>query len=314
MLLILTGSADVTASYLAEKLDAAGVAFLRLDTDTCAGRASVGYRLGRPILRLDDRELDAQDVTNVWLRRPREVKITIEGDEAERAHVANEWAEVIEGFLAHIPHERWMNHPTANVRASHKLEQLTRVSACGLRVPETLVTQSREELDAFWEAYDGRIIVKPIASGYLERRDASVASIYTSRVLRKHLVGAPLAPCPTLFQEEIVKAYDVRVTIVDDRMTSVAMHRPIDGDQIVDIRRDNMEGVRYARCAMPDGVQEKLHKLLRSYHLRFAAVDLAVTAGGEWVFFEINPNGQWAWLDLAGATDIWKDFADVFAA
>lgn len=312
MLLILTASHDVTATYLAEKLAMAGVPFLRLDTDTVARDGAVAYRDGEATLRLNGRTVSAGDITTVWLRRPREIAIDIDGDAAERVHVANEWAEAIEGFLAHIPRERWMNHPTANVRASHKLEQLTRARDAGFRVPATLVTQSREELDCFWRAHEERIIVKPIASGYLERVDGTVASIYTSRVLGNHLLDGPLAPCPTLFQEEIPKASDVRVTVIDDRMTAVAMHRLVDGTQIVDIRRDNMEDVGYVRCDIPAPVRAALRGLLTAYELRFAAVDFAVTPDGEWVFFEINPNGQWAWLDLAGATEMWKDFADVF--
>lgn len=314
MLLILTSSGDVTASYLAQKLSAAGVQFRRLDTDTCTRRVTTAYTVGHAVLYLDGEALDAQDVTNVWLRRPREIKVEIDGDEAECVHVANEWAEAIEGFLAHIPHARWMNHPTANVRASHKLEQLTRASAGGLRVPATLVTQSRQELEIFWEAQRGRMIAKPLASGYLERREGTVASIYTTRVLEEHCAEAQLAPCPTLFQEEVAKAYDVRVTVIEDRMTAVAMRRDFEDAQIVDIRRDNMDGVQYDACAIPGSVKRQLRELLRQYDLRFAAVDFAVTPEGEWVFFEVNPNGQWAWLDLAGATELWKDFADVFGA
>jgi glutathione synthase/RimK-type ligase-like ATP-grasp enzyme len=314
MLLILTASGDVTASYLAERLASAGLPFLRVDTDTITTCGSITYRLPTPRLRIDDIEVAPDAVTNVWLRRPRPIRVDIAGDEAERVHVANEWGEAAEGFLAHIPPERWMNHPTANVRASHKLEQLTRASARGLHVPDTLVTASRDELARFWERHAGRVVAKPIASGYLERPDGRMSAIYTTRVLGEHLEDAPLAACPTLFQEEVAKAHDVRVTVVDDAMTAVAMHRDVDGTQIVDIRRDNMERVRYTCCDIPDGVRRVLRELLRSYDLRFAAVDFAVTPAGQWIFFEINPNGQWAWLDLAGVTELWKDFAHAFSA
>jgi hypothetical protein len=316
MLLILTSSGDTTATYLAEKLVASGIPFVRLDTDTCVDRVRVGYTLATgPILEFQGARLSASDVSAIWLRRPREIVISLDvGDAVEHAHVANEWGEAIEGFLAHVPYERWMNHPTCNVRASHKLEQLTRAAACGLRVPQTLVTQARSELNAFWHVYDGRVVAKPLASGYLERPDGSVASIYTNRVLGVHLDAAPLAPCPTLFQEEIVKRLDVRVTLIDDRVTAVAMRRTVGGEQIVDIRRDNMEYVNYEVISIPASVDAALRAIIRSYGLRFAAVDFAITPKDEWVFFEINPNGQWAWMDLAGATTLWKDFAYAFGS
>ncbi len=315
MLLILTTSGDVTATYLAEKLGAAEVPFLRLDTDTCVDRVRVGYTVsGGATLQMEGTTIRSAEIRAVWLRRPREIAVSIDGDVAERVHVANEWGEAVEGFLAHVPVDRWMNHPTINVRASHKLEQLTRAAEHGLRVPETLVTQSREELEMFWHALDGRVIAKPMASGYLERPDGTVSSIFTNRVGREHLDAAPLATCPTLFQEQIAKHFDARVTVVDDRFTAVMLRRDAGGEQIIDVRRDNMAGVEYQRCEMPDRVEAALRQLVRSYALRFAAVDFAVTPVGEWVFFEINPNGQWAWMDLVGVTDLWRDFAHAFSS
>jgi glutathione synthase/RimK-type ligase-like ATP-grasp enzyme len=241
-------------------------------------------------------------------------RVRIEGDDAERVHVANEWADAIEGFFAHVPIERWMNHPIRNVLASHKLEQLTRAAAFGLTVPKTLVTQSAEDVNEFWRVTDGRVIAKPLASGYLERPNGTVASIYTSRVQRSDIDGAPLAACPTLFQQEIAKDYDVRITVIDDRLTAVSLRRIVDGEQVTDIRRDNMENVEYAICDLPAGVEAALWQLVRSYELRFAAVDFAVSKAEEWTFFEINPNGQWAWMDLAGVTALWRDFAYAFSS
>jgi hypothetical protein len=314
MLLVLTSSGDVTADYLTSKLATSAVPYARLDTDTCVTTARVSYDGDSPTLAIDGVELRPADIRTVLLRRPKEIRVDIVGDTTERIHVANEWSEAIEGFLAHVPIERWMNHPTRNVLASHKLEQLTRARNAGLSVPPTLVTQSREELDRFWTVHDGHVVAKPLASGYLERPDQTVSSIYTNRVLARHLDAAPLAPCPTLFQAEVQKAFDVRVTVIDDRMTAVGMRRRVDGEQIVDIRRDNMQDVDYVRVTMPEDVVTALRTLLVSYGLRFAAVDFAITPSGEWVFFEINPNGQWAWMDLTGATALWQDFVYAFAA
>lgn len=313
MLLVLTNSSDETANYLCTRLLSAGVPFLRLDTDICARAVTIGYARSAPVLRSQNLALRTEDIHAVWLRRPRPVVVDAAGDEAQRLHIANEWSEAIEGYLAHIPQKRWMNHPAGNVGASHKLEQVTRASRFGLAVPDTIVTQSSEELETFWRAKDGRVVAKPLASGYLERPEGISTSIYTSRVRREHLRAAALGPCPTMFQEEIAKIFDVRVTIVDDALVAVALQRNPNVDD-VDVRRDNMRNVRYEVIAIPRDVQDNLRRLITSYDLRFAAVDFGVTSGASWVFFEVNPNGQWAWLDLAGATNLWEHFAHAFQA
>ena len=68
----------------------------------------------------------------------------------------------------------------------------------------------------------------------------------------------------------------------------------------------------YVPITVPPKVSESILGLLRSYGLRFGAIDLAVDETGKWVFFELNPNGQWACLDLVGASDIAESFLASF--
>jgi len=37
--------------------------------------------------------------------------------------------------------------------------------------------------------------------------------------------------------------------------------------------------------------------MTRDYGLEFSAIDLARHIDGTYVFFELNPNGQWAWVE-----------------
>lgn len=50
----------------------------------------------------------------------------------------------------------------------------------------------------------------------------------------------------------------------------------------------------------PAEVAAQLIALCQHYGLVYGAIDLAVTPAGEWVFFELNPNGQWGWLEGKG--------------
>src|SRR5581483_9580101 len=162
--------------------------------------------------------------------------------------IVGEWAEALEGFFAHIPKEKWMNHPANNVAASHKVDQLTTAQAFGFNVPSTIVTQDGDELRAFYTKHDGRIIVKPMASGYVERADGERDSlVYTNIVQLHHLENLDdLTACPTLFQQCIEKKSDVRITVVAEDIHSVElMAKEPDGSQRCDIRRNNMEDVEY---------------------------------------------------------------------
>ena len=73
-----------------------------------------------------------------------------------------------------------------------------------------------------------------------------------------------------------------------------------------------MVDVSYQPISLPPTVHQSIRDLMRHYKLRFGAIDMAITPNDDWVFFEINPNGQWAWLDLTAGTSIAESFISAF--
>ena len=316
MLFILTNSQDATASFLVSALQKSGAAFLRLDTDGLLPRIALSYRPGKPLIRIDNVWQEAAEVSHVWYRRPEQLKDDRFDSSPESNYARAEWSEFIEGFFAHVPKQKWVNHPSCNAAASRKLEQLTMAAVLGFSTPDTLVTQEPSALRAFYDQHRGRIIAKPLSTGYIERHgEQSDSLIYTSLVFEDHLRNLDdLKACPTLFQQFIEKAYDVRITVVDSDIHAVALFgKDKGGGQRCDIRRDNMSGVTYSKIELPEDVRTGIVRMMAHYALRFAAIDMAVSAEGQWCFFEINPNGQWAWLDTDAGTNIAESFVRSFS-
>jgi hypothetical protein len=317
MLLILTNSLDATADYLVSVLNRHGIPFLRFDTNNDVPKITIHYSGDRPILQIDGRSYRPDDFSNVWYRRPERLQCHPFDSSPEGTYIVAEWAEALEGFFAQIPMKRWINHPSSNFSASHKIEQLSRAKSLGLLIPDTLVTQDAEQLRTFFAQHPVGIITKPMASGYVERPASEPDSlIYTNVVSAEHLSNLDdLANCPTLFQQLIAKRSDVRITILDDAIHAVMLiAREADGSQRCDVRRNNMDDVTYEAVTLPPDIQAKLKTLMAQYNLRFAAIDMAVGVDDRWYFFEINPNGQWAWLDLVAGMNIAGAFVEALRA
>ena len=315
MVLILTNSLDATATFLVPILEAAGIDVARFDTDDLVPRLKGSYRDSDASIYWNDRKISPTDVQHVWYRRPDRLKSKLFGESPEGNYARLEWTEFVECFLAHIPQSKWVNHPACNVAASRKLQQLTTASKIGFAIPETLVTQGPEQLREFFDQHKGRVIVKPMSTGYVERPDESCDTlIYTNRVQEAQLDDlTDLVNCPTLFQQFIQKKSDVRITVVDDKIHAVELLASDEsGKQRCDIRRDNMVDVSYRPISLPPTIRKNIRDLMRHYKLRFGAIDMAITPNGDWIFFEINPNGQWAWLDLTAGTSIAKSFISAF--
>lgn len=314
--LIITNSKDATVDYLCGCMKKASLSFLRFNTDIDLRCVSISYKGLLPKMSMYDKSYIPSDFNHVWYRRPHPLKTWLKGDKTEVVHIEAEWSEAIEGFLSHISHKCWMNHPTFNSCASHKIEQISRARSLGLIVPETIVTQDANIFHKFWNKCHGQIIVKPLASGYLERKlPKDDTLIYTSKVRYENLPNLKLLHnSPTLFQELIRKDLDVRIITVDKELHGIGLsEKNPNSNQRLDIRRDNMNGVNYKKISIPNEVKKALQKLVKSYNLRFSAIDMAIDKQGKWIFFEINPNGQWAWLDLIGGSDIASAFIRAFS-
>lgn len=313
MLLILTNSLDGTADYLAEVLEQASLPQFRVNTDEVIDNYKISYTPAQLMLESAGRSFSPDDFSNVWYRRPEPLDAGQSYSTPESAYLIEEWSAALEGFLAHIPKIRWMNHPAFNTAASIKLEQLTIARRFGFSIPETLLTQDEAALCDFYKRNHGKILVKPLARGRVVReRLQEETVIFANRVPQDALADLDdLGSTPTLFQVEIDKRCDIRVTIVDDDMHAIEL--AVTGHEFCDIRRNNMMNVSYSLSKLTSRIREQLRAMMRHYSLRFAAVDLVIDANNDWYFLEINPNGQWAWLDEAFGGELSKSFLTSFS-
>jgi hypothetical protein len=316
MLLVLTTSDDATADYLCRRLLDERVELVRLDTDLFAENSFIEYRDHEASLVVGGVRVHANAIRNVWYRRPRGIVIRGEGTEAQRLHTSREWGASLDGFLAEIPQPHWVNHPASNARAGNKLFQLSTAPHCGLRLPKTLITRSLEEAQNFWISHEGKVVAKPLSIGHVEALDGSIeAQILTSEVRAEHF-GDPalLARCPTLLQQRVEKGVDIRVTVIDRQICALAASPQPGTPTPLDIRQDGMSDLVYEPVTLPAEIAAILLSLCEYLQLRFAAIDLIRSRDDEWFFLEVNPNGQWAWLDLVGASDIARLFTTTFGA
>jgi len=112
-----------------------------------------------------------------------------------------------------------------------------------------------------------------------------------------------------LFQAWVPKAHEVRLTVVDHQLFAVR----IDGGSVasqVDWRTD-YPSLCYSVVEVPDATRRKVRQLMLRLRLRFGALDFVVGPDDTWTFLEINPNGQWAWLQDATGLPIAAAIADV---
>ena len=305
--LLLTNSADATSDYLEDGITTAGIAVARYNTDVDLHGTHFSYHCGSMVMRWGGVELRPENISHVVCRRPKPFQPHIQGDKFQVQHAGDEWAEAWEGFLSAVPHELWINHPSRNFAASHKIEQISRANQFGLKAPQTLVTSIPDLALEFCRQHSKGVVVKPLASGYIERDNPVHDTLIYTRAFGQHDIKVidRVKSCPVMFQERIDKAIDIRLTVLDGQMIAAGLKAYDSNEkQRLDIRRFNMADVEYEKIDIPIEIKTKIRLLMNSYGIRFAAIDFARDFDGKWIFFEINPNGQWAWMDLGAEFEI----------
>jgi hypothetical protein len=261
-----------------------------LDTGSFSAFAGVDARLGvdnaELSLRLPDgQRLDLADVRVVWRRRLRPLSIHADlTDSAARVFAWSETEEALNGLL-HTLQCPWMNPPDADEVAQRKIRQLHLARELGLSIPETLVTDDPAAAATFLAAYPpGGVITKAF-------RNIAEASRWTRRVTADDLARLDTVRyAPVTFQEFVPAVLDLRVIIVEDDVFAASIrsapgyetdYRPGLGTAIVE------------PYDMPHEVAGCLQGLMKSFGLRYGAIDMRVTPEGEHVFLEINPGGEY---------------------
>lgn len=268
-----------------------GARALRLDTDDFPGaldlRAELEDGLAPRLLLADE----ALRVDAVWLWRLWPARQDERLAAAHREAALRESMTTLRGMLDLLADAAWIDPLDRNRAADNKTRQLRLARAVGLAIPPTLITADAAAARRFFVAHDGRVICKLQTSlGYAMAGGGGLST----RLLRREDLDAldGLRHCPMVFQRYVDKALELRIAWVDGQ----ALVGALDGAHCgVDWRYE--ASAQWQPHTLPGPVQQRLAALMARLGLRQGAIDMIVTPGGDYVFLEVNPNGEWGMLE-----------------
>jgi glutathione synthase/RimK-type ligase-like ATP-grasp enzyme len=104
---------------------------------------------------------------------------------------------------------------------------------------------------------------------------------------------------------------DVRVTAVGGRLFAAEIDSRRAGSA-ADYRLV-LERSRVRPTRLPSSVARGLRRLVAALGLRYAAVDLRQSASGEHLFLELNPSGQWLFVEARTRQPITRALAGLLS-
>ncbi len=243
-----------------------------------------------------------EDIGAVWTRKPADFSFgSAELTPQEKAYAAQEAEHVLSGLL-HSLDCCWMSHPIAVRAAQWKGEQLLRAARMGFSVPDSLIANRSGPVHRFRAAAGSDIIFKTLASPFLgaekvAAEDRVATGLATTRITDEHveLLDA-MGDVPCFFQAHVDKRYELRVTVIGDRVFAAKIHSQ-DDDRTRTDYRDFSANIRYEAVTLPGEIEQLCRDFVHSYGLAYGALDLIVTPAGEYVFLENNPGGQFLFVE-----------------
>ena len=201
----------------------------------------------------------------------------------------------LEGTLAALATQRWLTSTQAIWWAEQRPCQLAVVAQLGFTLPCTIATNDQADGRTF--AQERWLVAKAVSSGYIAGSNGNQA-VLTSALAPADLQDLDgLVLAPVTFQENVGGFLDIRVTVVGDEVFSgESLSRGRESSKL-DWRATDDLDLEHRMHEVPPAFAYRCLRLVSHLGLICGAIDFTLKPGGTYVFFEINPSGEWLWLE-----------------
>jgi hypothetical protein len=227
------------------------------------------------------RRYESHDIRSVYLRRdyiwepawlpPNDLPVPSQEFLAEQRsfHVESSFRRLAETCP-------FVNALDANRRAGSKLLQHHLARRYGLAVPCTKNIESTQ-----------------VRIGGVKH--ARLTRVFTESDLPS-LAGLP--QCPMMFQRYVEKRFEYRVTVVGQEVFACRIDsQRAGGATAIDWRNYDIARTPHHGVKLDADLSARLVRLVGSLGLTYGAADLVEGTDGEFYFLEVNPQGQWLWIE-----------------
>jgi glutathione synthase/RimK-type ligase-like ATP-grasp enzyme len=296
---ILSSALDPHSRAVAWGARESGASVIVLDTyrGIDADGTAFAVRSGRA------RILGLEPFSVIWGRQPYRVQspdaaVTEDAGFTERQRYSFqlgliECLETIEGV-------RWINKPSHQRLAECKLLQLTTALTVCLRTPETVVTSDPGVVRNFLKGRS-EIVVKPLQADRWDYRDKKSRSAFATVLEAEDISQLPdqdISARVAIYQEQVRKRADVRVVVLGQRAFAFNVIQKNDPGIDSPFSLGELGAMKVEPVELTAREEDRICALVKAMGLEFATVDLALDENGQYVFLDLNPSGQWLFLEV----------------
>ncbi len=286
-ILLISNRYDFSTDFIAVELKKQNIDFIRINRD----------ELKDYIIRFDPMQpeligeyegysftISTKYLKSIYYRAPTFLRdIFQEGLTEEEQLIRTQWTAFVRSLCV-FENIKWFNNPTDIYKAEIKPYQLYLANKLGLKTPKTII--SNKTIDIGFEnqaikSIDTAIVSKGDEEGFV------YTEIYKKEDLKEETYSSPF-----FLQQGLVPKIDIRVTVIENSVIAIKITSEKNIDE--DWRRYKNE-LKYTVFELPKKVNDFCIDYVKKLNLSFGAIDL-ILYNNEYYFIEINPIGEWSWL------------------
>ena len=301
-ILILTNKDDITVDFIVRELSERNITYYRLNTEDIPEKINLKFDINNSKFELFDKmkniNVNLMDFDSVYFRRPSISKLEyIDGiNNGELCYLKSELTFILEGIYKILRNKYWLNNVYKIREAENKIYQLELAQSMGFKIPLASISNDSDRLKSIKKSCNNNCIIKPIKSGNIKDGNTPKAIFTTKMNDIQFEKRERIESFPIFIEENIPKKVDLRCTVIGEDVFVAEIYSQDNDESKIDWRKGRI-ALEHKEHKLPYEIKNMCIQLTKELQLNYSAIDMILDESGNYIFLEINPNGQWAWIE-----------------
>lgn len=301
MILILSDINDAHADAVQQELSFHSEGFIRFNLNKSALiNTYVQYDSnGEWLIRTPDNIFSISSISSVWNRRTY-VELLLEeslDDSADFKIWKNEWNKTLLGLYSSIADKPWLNFYRNSQLAENKYIQMRLAKKLGFIMPKIIVSNEKDKLIRFASEHE-YVALKLMHQDFYKSNTDGFLGMYVNKLTVKDFDNfQTVGENPIALQSYIHKSYEARYTVVGNDHFVCKIDSQASSIANSDWRRYDLAHTPHSIIEPPMKIKKQVTNLMKELNLNYGALDFIIDKNENWIFLEINPMGQYLWIE-----------------
>ena len=243
-----------------------------------------------------DEPIVINEIDAIWWRRTSANQSDSSLQEDHQALADISFKAIIDILPILVDSRKFFSHPEATRAASNKLIQLAAAHSVFDHIPMTTVTNNILEIEKHYKSHSDNI-VKPI-------ENAMSQIVFTEKRNFEDFSENTALKCPVILQQRVKAKRHLRINIFGSIVHSYGIISPQ-----IDWRK-NLNECKIEEITLDRKLTEQCNLYLKNLGLKMGVFDFIETHDGVPFFIEVNPQGQFLFLQPFSKSNLGNSFCE----